>query len=277
MQYSAITRRGFISAATAALAGTSFAREFAPPSRLGVSMMLEPLGFPFEALSPHFKTENLKRHYQEHHADYQRELRDMLEAEELCVGNLMTLMPGMERMIHPSKKDFRMPLGKLVKLGVSFQAPQQLSKEAVQTIRQAGGGHINHTLFWRMLCPAGTGSSGPQGKLARAIQEDFGSIKTFRRVFKEQAMSMSCSGWAWLIYRQDGCLIATTTANEDNPMMKDHVPWQYAGRPILALDLWEHSYYEQYQDDRERYIDAWWNVVNWEYVKRAYESMVKRA
>ncbi|MCW0220218.1 MAG: hypothetical protein OJI67_17970, partial [Prosthecobacter sp.] len=116
MQYSAITRRGFISTATSALAGTAFAREFAPP-HIGVSMMQEPLGFPFEALSPHLNAKGLKRHYQEHHADYQRELRDMLEAEELCVGNLMTLMPDMERMIHPPKKDFRMPLGKLVKLG----------------------------------------------------------------------------------------------------------------------------------------------------------------
>jgi len=243
---------------------------------LGVPLRQEPLSFDFEALEPFMSATTLRRHYEEHHANYLSELRAALEAEEMIVGNVTSLMPGMERMIQPTKSDSQMPLGRLVSRGLSFQPPQTLPKQTVQTIRRAGGGHINHTAFWRFLCPAGTGPSGPQGKVARAIQEDFGSIKAFRQQFKEVAMNRSGSGWAWLVYRQDGCLVASSTPNEDNPMMKDHVPWQEAGRPILALDIWEHSYWEQYQDDRERYIDAWWKVVNWDFVTRAYQIVTTK-
>lgn len=279
MHHPSTTRRGFLATATAAFAGTLLGAETgrdSGPTHLGVPVRQEPLAFPLHALEPYISASSLRRHYYEHHAEYQQQLQLALEAEEMMVGNVVSLMPGMQNMIQPPRPSSQMPLGRLVSQGLSFQAPQTLSPEMVQTLRQAGGGHINHTAFWRFLCPPGSGPSGPQGKVARAIIQDFGSAKTFRQVFKEAAMAQNGSGWAWLVYRPDGCLVVSTTANEDNPLMKDHIPWQSAGRPILALDLWEHSYYDQYQNDRERYIDAWWKVVNWEFVGRAYEIVTAR-
>lgn len=270
MQYSSTTRRGFITAAAAAFSSTVLGAPAPLSTPLGVALRQEPLSFDFEALEPFMKASTLRRHYRETHAQYLRELEMALHAEAMTVGNVVSLMPGMDRMIQPQKSDSLMPIGRLVSQGLSFQAPQTLSKESIQTIRRAGGGHINHTAFWRFLCPPDSGPSGPQGRTARAIQEDFGSVKAFRQVFKETAMNHTGSGWAWLVYRPDGCLVTSTTMNEDNPLMKDHIPWHQSGKPLLALDLWEHSYYEQYQEDREQYIDAWWKVVNWEFVTRAY-------
>lgn len=278
MQYIASSRRAFITAAASAFAGSLIADGIPPaPQPRGIPLHQERLPFAFEALEPFMSAQTLRRHYEEHHAAYLQELQGTLEAEEMMVGSVLSLMPGMERMLQPPKSDSRMPLGRLVSQGLSFQEPQTLSQESILSIRRAGGGHINHTLFWRFLCPPGSGPSGPQGRAARAIQEDFGSIKAFRQIFKEAAMNHHGSGWAWLVYRPDGCLVVSTTANEDNPFMKDHVPWQEAGRPILLVDLWEHSYYEQYREDREQYIDAWWKVVNWEYVTRAYGVVTGKA
>ncbi|TDU69284.1 Fe-Mn family superoxide dismutase [Prosthecobacter fusiformis] len=270
MQYLRISRRGFLSSAAAALVGPLWADSEVSDAPLGVPMRQEPLNFPFEALEPFMKASMLRQHFEEHHARYVSDLRNTLDAEGMTVGNVVSLMPGMDQVVQPQRSDSRMPLGQLVSQGRSFQPPQTLSQSSVQMIRSAGGGHINHTAFWRFLCPAGAGPTGPQSAVARAIQEDFGSVKSFRHVFKEAAMQHTEPGWAWLVHRQDGCLVVTTTSNEDNPMMKSHIPWHESGRPILALDLWEHSYYEQYQDDREQYIDAWWKVVNWDFVSRAY-------
>lgn len=269
------TRRGFLTTLATAVTGSVLGGE-TPPTRLGVPLRQEPLAFPFEALEPFMDARTLRRHYEDHHANYLRELQETLAAEDMTVGNVTSLMPEMSYMVQTPKADSKMPLGSLISQGLSFQPPQRLSKESIKAIRRAGGGHINHTAFWRFLCPPDSGPSGPQGKTARAIVEDFGSVKTFRRVFKEAALNHPGSGWAWLTYRPDGCLVVSTTSNEDNPLMKDHVPWHLAGRPILALDLWEHSYWEQYGDDRERYIDAWWQVVNWEFVGRAYEVVTAR-
>lgn len=247
------------------------------PVPLGIPLRQEPLGFRYHELEPFMKASTLRHHYEVQHAGYLRELQETLESEEIIVGNVLSLLPGMERMLQPSQSNGRMPIGRLASQGLSFQPLQTLSPETIQVIRRAGGGHVNHTAFWRFLAPHGSVPSGPQGRVARAIQEDFGSIKAFRDLFKEMAMSRTGSGWAWLVYRPDGCLVVTTTPNEDNPMMKDHIPWYEAGRAVLALDLWEHSYCDQYHADRERYIDAWWKVVNWRFVNRAYEIVSGKA
>lgn len=279
MQSHSISRRAFLSSlAPALIAGRLGAASSSTQiASLGVPVRQEPLAFPLAALEPFMKAETLRRHYYEVHATYLKELQAVLEAEEMAVGNVVSLMPGMERIVIPPKADSRMPLGKLVSMGLSSQGLQTLSPESTLSIRRAGGGHINHTAFWRFLSPPDSGPSGPGGGAARAIQEDFGSIKAFRQVFKEKAMEHGDAGWAWLVYRPDGCLVATTTSNEDNPLMKDHIPWQNAGRIVLALDLWEHSYYDQYKHDREAYIDAWWKVVNWRFVNRAYEIVSGKA
>ncbi|SKA97778.1 superoxide dismutase, Fe-Mn family [Prosthecobacter debontii] len=275
MPLSQTTRRGFLTTLTAALSSSVLGSDV-PPTPLGVPLRQEPLAFAFEELEPFLNARTLRRHYEEHHANYLRELRETLAAADMTVGNVTSLMPGMSHMAHPPRADSKLPLGRLLSSGLSFQEPQKLSKESLKAIRMAGGGHINHTVFWRFLCPPESGPSGPQGRAARAIVEDFGSVKTFRRVFKEAALAHPGSGWAWLTYRPDGCLVVSTTPNEDNPLMKDHIPWHLAGRPILALDLWEHSYCEQYGEDREQYIDAWWKVVNWEFVGHAYEIVTAK-
>lgn len=259
------------------MAGSLYAEYRLPNAPMGVPLKQEPLNFPFEALEPFMKASMLRRHYEEHHASQLRELQETLAAEEMTVGNVISLMTDMDRVVLPQRTHSRMPLGRLASLGQSFQPPHTASKRSVQTIRRAGGGHVNHTAFWRFLCPPGQGPKGPNGRLSRAIKEDFGSERMFRQVFKEVAMKHDGPGWVWLTYRQDGCLIASTTPNEDNPLMKDLVPWQNSGRPILALDLWEHSYEEQFKDDREQYIDAWWKLVNWNFVDWAYGIVTAKA
>lgn len=263
--------------ASAAMASSAFGATGYPTTPLGVPLWQEPLTYPFEALEPYMQARTVRRHYQEHHAEQVLRLQKTLDKAEITVGNVTSLMSTMRDLSYPPGADSRMPLGRLVSLGQSFQPPRTLNSRSVKAIRRAGGGHINHTAFWRFMRPPGTGLSAPEGRVADAIREDFGSIATFRQVFKETAMKCNGSGWAWLVYRPDGCLVATTTANEDNPLMKELIPWQKAGRPILALDLWEHSYCEQYQEDRERYIDAWWHLVNWEFVSRAYSIVTGKA
>jgi superoxide dismutase, Fe-Mn family len=270
MNSSVVSRRTFLASAAASLAATAAGAKNTPP-RQGVPLRLEPLPFGFEALQPCFSPVSLRRHYEIHHAGQLHELSQSLGEQRLEVASVVSLMPGMDRLARPSRQVSSLPLGRLVSQGVSHQPPEPLSPQVVRVIRQAGGGHVNHTVFWRCLCPPGSGPSGPRTELARAIRDDFGSVRTFRRVFKEAAMAHEGSGWAWLVYRQDRSLVVSTTANEDNPLMKDHVPWHQAGRPILALDLWEHSYYETHGNDRERYIDSWWNVLNWNFVERAYQ------
>lgn len=256
---------------TLGAAATPALGEYRQTGPMGVPLRLEPLPFPFAALEPCFSGESLRRHYMEHHQAYLDELKATLEHRHMTVGNVTTLMPGMEKLVLPSKADSKLPIGRLVRLGAAQPLSSSVPADMARVIRRAGGGHVNHTAFWRFLCPPGTGPKGPQTRVARAIREDFGSISTFREVFKERAMALSGSGWAWLVYRQDGSLVATTTSNEDNPLMKEHIPWHQAGRPILALDLWEHSYIERHGSDRESYIDSWWKVVNWAFVERAYE------
>ncbi|HRK15489.1 MAG TPA: superoxide dismutase [Prosthecobacter sp.] len=202
-------------------------------------------------------------------------LKETLDAQSISVGNVAALMSNIEGIIRPSNSRSVLPLGRLISLGMSGSSDHVLPPKTVRVIRQSGGGHVNHTAFWRFLGPHGSGPSGPQGDSARAIREHFGSVRNFRRFFKEVAMSHVGSGWAWLVFRQDKALVVTTTFNEDNPLMKDIIPWHQAGRPILALDLWEHSYYDAHGDDRESYVDSWWKVVNWTFVERAYQIVTK--
>lgn len=270
MNNSAVSRRGFLTSTVASLAATAVGAKNTPV-RQGVPLRQEPLPFDFGALQPCFSAASLRRHYETHHAGQLQELSQSLNEQRMEVASVVSLMPGMDRLARPSRQVSSLPLGRLVSLGVSHQPPEPLPPQVVRVIRQAGGGHVNHTVFWRCLCPPGTGPSGPRAELARALREDFGSVSAFRRVFKEVAMAHVGSGWAWLVYREDRSLVVSTTANEDNPLMKDHVSWHQAGRPILALDLWEHSYCETHGGDRERYIDTWWDVVNWNFVDRAYQ------
>lgn len=133
-------------------------------------------------------------------------------------------------------------------------------------VRNNGGGHYNHSLFWKMMSPSG--GSEPDGAIADGIQQAFGSFEEFRKAFTNAALGRFGSGWAWLIVTPQGLSI-TSTPNQDNPIM-DVV--EDRGTPVLGLDVWEHAYYLRYQNRRPDYVEAFWDVVNWAEVNRLYEA-----
>jgi Fe-Mn family superoxide dismutase len=136
--------------------------------------------------------------------------------------------------------------------------------EAVRTaVRNNGGGHWNHDLFWKLMTPGG--SDSPTGELEKAITAAFGSFDEFKLKFKTAGLGRFGSGWAWLVANSDGSLSITSTPNQDNPLMEG----KYA---ILGCDVWEHAYYLNYQNRRADYLDAWWNVVNWDLVAQLYKA-----
>ena len=188
-----------------------------------------------EALEPHIDAETMSIHHGKHHAGYIAKLNEALKALGKPNANPEELI-----------KDIS-----------ALPADQQMA------VRNNGGGHVNHSLFWQLMAPAGTSPAGPDGILAEKIQSTFGSLDDFKKLFGEAAMKPFGSGWAWLIVKADGKLAVTSTANQDNPTMKGIVSDAELGTPILGLDVWEHAYYLKYQNKRPDYIAAWWNVVNW--------------
>ena len=179
-------------------------------------------------------------HHDKHHAAYIAKLNDALKALNQPDAN---------------------PLDLITKIS-SLPGDQQMA------VRNHGGGHVNHSWFWNWMAPAGSGPSGPDGKLAAKIQSTFGSIDDFKKTFNDAATKRFGSGWAWLIVKADGTLAVTSTANQDNPLMKGVVPDSDLGTPVLGLDVWEHAYYLKYRNKRPDYITAWWNVVNWAEVNK---------
>lgn len=152
--------------------------------------------------------------------------------------------------------------------GLTLEQLLIASGEAGVAIRNNAGGHYNHSLFWALLTPAGTGGA-PSTNLLDAISRDFGSLDQFKQAFSGAAASVFGSGWAWLVLDAEGVLKVTTTSNQDNPLMpSSHVK----GVPLLALDVWEHAYYLGYQNRRPAYVDAWWDVVNWTEVSRRFKD-----
>ncbi len=134
-------------------------------------------------------------------------------------------------------------------------------------VRNNGGGYFNHTLFWENMGPEKTSLSG---KLEKGLIRDFGSVDKFKEAFSTAAKTHFGSGWAWLVAGKEGKLTVTTTANQDNPLMKGIA---VQGKPLLALDVWEHAYYLKYQNRRPEYVDQFWNIVNWKEVGRRYDNV----
>ena len=131
------------------------------------------------------------------------------------------------------------------------------------TIRNNGGGHVNHTMFWEIMSPNGGGE--PTGAIATAIKANFGSFDEFKKQFNDAGAKRFGSGWAWLVRTQDGKLAVTSTANQDSPLME-------GSYPVMGNDVWEHAYYLKYQNKRADYLNAWWNVVNWNEVNKRFEQ-----
>lgn len=188
------------------------------------------LAYAFDALEPHIDARTMEIHHDKHHGAYVANLNKALEGhDDLLAKPVDELLRGIQ--------------------------------EVPDTIRQAvinnGGGHANHSLFWTVMGPGGTGE--PSGALAQAINGAFGDLATFKDRFHHAAATRFGSGWAWLVRTADGKLEVYSTANQDSPLMQGH-------HPLLGLDVWEHAYYLKYQNRRPDYIGAWWNVVNWDSV-----------
>ncbi len=238
-----MNRRTFIHTSTAALAGSLIV----PASSRALDLTQAPLPYAPEALEPHIDALTMTIHHGKHHAAYITKLGDALKAASISKTDALELITDLK----------------------SLPAASQAA------IRNNGGGHVNHTWFWKWMAPAGSGPKGPEGKLGEAIQSTFTSIDDFKKVFGEAGVKRFGSGWAWLIVTKDGKLKITSTPNQDNPLMKGIVEEADLGTPILGLDVWEHAYYLKYQNKRPDYITAWWNVVNWAEVAKGYAAATK--
>ena len=192
---------------------------------------LAPLPYDFNALEPHVDEQTMRIHHGKHHATYVTNLNAALEkAPELQAKSAEDLIKNLAAV-----------------------------PEAIRTaVRNNGGGHVNHTMFWRIMAPNAGGA--PTGDIAAIITNQLGGFDKFREEFKKAALSRFGSGWAWLVKAGQGFAIEST-ANQDSPVMEGK-------KAIFGLDVWEHAYYLKYQNRRADYIDAWWNVVNWDEINQ---------
>lgn len=196
---------------------------------------LPQLPYAYEALEPHIDKETMNIHHSKHHNAY--------------VTNLNNALAGNEELLSKSVEE----------VIANLDAVPEAARGAV---RNNGGGHANHTLFWQILSPNGGGA--PAGELADAINNKFGSFESFKEEFAKAATTRFGSGWAWLAVN-NGELEVTSTPNQDSPLMEGKTP-------ILGLDVWEHAYYLKFQNRRPDYISTFWNVVNWEEVSNRYQN-----
>ena len=205
---------------------------------------LPPLPYDHDALEPHIDATTMEIHHGKHHNTYVTKLNGAIEK-------------------HSDLGD--QPVEELIaRIG-------DLPKEIQGPVRNNGGGHANHSLFWQLMSPDGGGK--PSGDLAAAIEKGWDNLDGFKEAFANAAIGRFGSGWAWLIVDDSGELRITSTPNQDTPLMRDVA--DDPGTPILGLDVWEHAYYLKYQNRRPDYIDAWWNVVNWDEVAKRYASATK--
>lgn len=191
---------------------------------------LPALPYAADALEPYIDTLTMQIHHDKHHKAYVDNLNKAADLAKIQDGNLEVLM-------------------------------KNISTYPV-AIRNNGGGHYNHSMFWKMMKPNAGGV--PKGKVADAINASFGDYDTFKKKFSEAGMTRFGSGWAWLIV-QNGKLVIVSTPNQDNPLM-DVVPDESKGKPVLCLDVWEHAYYLHYQNKRADYVAAFFNLINWDEV-----------
>ena len=201
-----------------------------------MSHTLPALGYAYDALEPHIDALTMEIHHSRHHQTYITNLNAALaELPELAALPVDEL------------------LARFDSLPVSVQG----------AVRNHGGGHANHSLFWQVMSPQGGGEPG--GELAEAIERDLGGLEAFKQAFTQAALSRFGSGWAWLVVDQSGKLQVVSSANQDSPLMEGLVP-------ILGLDVWEHAYYLKYQNKRPDYIAAFYQVIDWDEVARRYRQ-----
>ncbi|MEC1180020.1 superoxide dismutase [Metasolibacillus meyeri] len=195
---------------------------------------LPKLPYAYDALEPHIDARTMEIHHSKHHQTYITNVNAALEGTEFAGKDINELIANLDAV--PADKQ--------------------------TAVRNNGGGHANHTLFWEVIAPGG--SNTPVGEAAAAIDAKFGSFDAFKEEFAKAATTRFGSGWAWLIVDGDGVAV-TSTPNQDSPVMEGKTP-------ILGLDVWEHAYYLNYQNRRPDYIGAFWNVVNWDVVEAKFQA-----
>jgi len=205
---------------------------------------LPPLPYPNNALEPHIDAQTMEIHHDKHHGAY------VTNVNKAIAGKADLESLPVEELIANLKK-----------------VPDDIRG----TVRNNGGGHANHSMFWKILGPKAGGA--PTGQLADDIKATFGSFEAFKEKFEVAGMGRFGSGWAWLVVNQ-GKLAIVSTANQDNPLMGKEVS-RVEGKPVLGCDVWEHAYYLKYQNRRAEYLKAFWNVVNWAEVAKYYEAAKK--
>ncbi|MFA5490168.1 MAG: superoxide dismutase [Candidimonas sp.] len=196
---------------------------------------LPALPYAYDALEPHIDAKTMEIHHTKHHQTYINNVNAALEGNPLGDQSVEALMTGFDRLPDALK-------------GV---------------VRNNGGGHANHSLFWTVMSP--TGGGAPTGAIAKAIDKELGGYEKFKEAFTQAALTRFGSGWAWLSVTPEKKLVVESTANQDSPLMAGNTP-------ILGLDVWEHAYYLLYQNRRPEYIAAFYNVVNWDEVNRRYDA-----
>ncbi|MCC8359470.1 superoxide dismutase [Salinimicrobium sediminilitoris] len=194
---------------------------------------LPKLKYGFDALEPHIDARTMEIHHDKHHAGYTSKLNDAVKGTDMEGKNIENILSNLD-----------------------------MENKAV---RNNGGGYFNHNLYWEIMGPNGGGK--PQGDLASAIDKDFGSFDAFKDEFSKAGATQFGSGWAWLCVQEGGKLEVCSSANQDNPLMPGV---GCGGHPILGMDVWEHAYYLKYQNQRPAYIEAFFNVINWEEVSKRY-------
>lgn len=204
---------------------------------------LPELDYPYDALEPHIDARTMEIHHSKHHNTYITNLNKALEGAGVtgsdCPAELCSKLNEVPESIRTA-------------------------------VRNNGGGHANHSFFWKIIGPNGGGA--PSGELAQAIDKAFGSLDAFKEKFATAAATRFGSGWAWLCVKE-GNLCICSTPNQDNPWMGENVAG-CGGQPILGLDVWEHAYYLKYQNRRPDYVQAFWNVVNWDKVAEYYRKAI---
>jgi superoxide dismutase, Fe-Mn family len=187
-----------------------------------------------DALEPHIDAQTMSIHHDKHHQAYVDKVNDALEGTDLADKPIEEVIENLD----------------------------QVPDDKQTAVRNNGGGHLNHTLFWESMSPDGGGE--PDGDLASAIDEAFGSFDDFKTMMKETGVGQFGSGWAWLVHDGSG-LDVVGTPNQDNPISDGKTP-------LIGVDVWEHAYYLKYQNKRPDYIDAWWNTVNWDKVAERFSA-----
>ncbi|MET7255034.1 superoxide dismutase [Dyadobacter fermentans] len=200
-----------------------------------MAFTLDPLPYANNALEPHFDALTMEIHHDRHHQAYVTNLNAAVAGTELEGKTIEELLAGISKAPAP--------------------------------VRNNGGGHWNHTFFWKSL--SATGGGEPTGELGKAITAKFGSFAAFKDEFKKASIGRFGSGWAWLIVKEGGEIAITSTPNQDNPLMDIA---EVKGTPVIGLDVWEHAYYLKYQNKRPDYIDAYWNVVDWKAADALYTA-----